>query len=192
MSILSQTLKIFLVAVFLNGSNVFAEEVDNGTDVNGDLIVSETLSLICGLSSKNPEITTECINKLVEIYQSGEVRGTAFKNYLSLQKVVLSEYAAAYMENALKQLVASSGYEDEINEKMCIESTSAKCSSVSNDTRDEIEYNNKLATNNAAILLETFKLKAQGANYDGIYTILDQVVPYKDDVAINNSSADES
>ena len=183
MSSLSRTLKIFLGAVLLISSNVFASDggsVDNGTDANGDLIVSPTLALRCGLSSQEPSITSDCVDRLAYDYKSGVVAGLEYANFSEMKKVILSEYATPYIENALKQLVASSEYEDEINKKMCVDSTSVSCSSASNDSRDEIEYNNKMAASNAAILLEALKLRAQDLNFNNIDVILDRVVPIKD------------
>ena len=189
MSRLVQILKIFLSAAFIISSNVYATDIDDGTDANGDLIVSPTLAMRCGLTSKEPNVTSDCISRLAYDYKTGVIKGMDFADFSDMRKTILSEYVASYMEGSLKQLVDASGYEDKINEEMCIDSTKASCSSVSKDTREEIEYNNKMAANNASILMDAVKLRAQELNYNNLETMLYNVVPAKDIDLSDNSLA---
>ena len=179
MRVLSPIIKIFFCFVLMTSTKVFASDMistDNGTDKNGDMIVAPTLALRCGLSSQSPDITSDCIDRLAYDRKSGTLVNSEFANYEEERLAILSEYASEYLKNSLKQMVLASGEEDKINEKMCIDSSKPSCSSASKDIREEIEYNNKLAANNAAIMMEALKLRAQGVNYDSVETILNQTV----------------
>ena len=76
---------------------------------------------------------------------------------------------------------------DKINEDICIDTTKPSCMNLSNDSRAEIEYNNKLAEYNAAILLDAVKLRAQDLNMESLNNMLSVIVPAKD-VDLSNKS----
>ncbi|MBR1948640.1 MAG: hypothetical protein IKA30_02475 [Alphaproteobacteria bacterium] len=190
MSKFVQIINVFLISVFFAIANANAVEMpstDDGTDENGDLIVAPTLALRCGLSSKEPDITPDCLDRLAYDYKSGKLVNDEFKNYDEERKAIIGEYSGAYFQNALEQLVAASGYEDKINEDICIDTTKPSCMNLSNDSRAEIEYNNKLAEYNAAILLDAVKLRAQDLNMESLNNMLSVIVPAKD-VDLSNKS----
>ena len=190
MSKLMQILKISLIAAIFMSAEVFAVEMpstDDGTDKNGDLIVAPTLALRCGLSSQEPDITPDCMDRLAYDYYSGKLVDDRFKEYDDERKAIVSEYAGAYFQTALTQLIEASGYEDKINEDMCIDATKPSCMGISNDSRAEIEYNNKMAAHNAATMLGAVKVRALELNMDSIVTILNQIVPGRE-IDMNKSS----
>lgn len=183
--------KIFFLSVaFIMTTNVvFAASslFDDGVDENGDVVVSPSLALRCGISSSDAVITADCIDRLAYDYKSGKIVGFSFSNYNEERKVIISEYVAAYLKNGLEQLVEASGYDDKIGEEMCMDDTKASCMSVSKDSRDEMEYNNKMATINATTLLDAVKLRAQELNLISLETLLNNVVPARD-VNLSNKS----
>ena len=65
------------------------------------------------------------------------------KKQIVIDKLILHG-TKIYLEKALEHLVYISEYENTINKKMCIDKSEPECMSVSNDTRAEIEYNNKI------------------------------------------------
>ena len=183
--------KIFFlsVALIMTTNVVFAASslFDDGVDENGDVVVSPSLALRCGISSDEAVITADCIDRLAYDYKSGKIVGFSFSNYNDERKVIISEYVAAYLKNGLEQLVEASGYDDKIGEEMCMDDTKSSCMSVSKDSRDEMEYNNKMATINATILLDAVKLRAQELNLISLETLLNNVVPARD-VNLSNKS----
>lgn len=184
-----QILKIFLIIALITSANVAVGTVttDNGTDQNGDLIVSPTLALRCSISSQEPNITEDCIERLAYDYKSGKLADEKFSNYKEMRKAIVSEYVAAYFENAIKQLVSASGYKDRIEKEFCINSSDPSCAGLSKDISEEIGYNNKLATDNAAILLDAVKLRSQDLNFNAVEVMLDKIVPAKE-VDLENKS----
>ncbi len=185
-----QILKIFLSIAFMSSSNAFAIDMstfDGGTDKNNEMIVSPTLSLRCGIISQDPNVTPDCVERLAFDYKSGKLALEEFATYREMRKAIISEYADAYFENALKQLVDASGYEDKINKELCIDSTEPSCATASKDIREEIEHNNKMAASNAAILLDAVKLRAQELNFNAVEVMLDKIVPAKE-VDLKNTS----
>lgn len=185
-----QILKIFLSAALMLSTKSFAADMistDDGTDKNGVMIVAPTLALRCGISSKEPQITADCMDRLAFDYKSGKPINDEFSNYRDESKAILSEYTASYFENALKQMVEASGYKDKVNEAMCINSTDSSCMGLSNDTREEIERNNKMASSNTTIILNALRLRAQELNFYNIETILNRIVPLRE-VDLDNKS----
>ena len=190
MSKLMQILNIFFLTAIMTVANAFAEDMpdlDSGTDKDGELVVAPTLAMRCGISSQEPNITTDCIDRLAYDYKSGKIVGFSFKDYNEERKAILGEYAGAYLKKALTVLVRVSEYEDKINEKVCVDNTKASCIGASNDTRAEIEYNNALALSNAVIMLDAVKTRAQQLNMDSVRTLLYKIVPAKD-IDVNNTS----
>ena len=190
MSILVKTISVFILTVILMITNAQAIEMpstDDGTDKNGDVIVAPTLALRCGISSQNPSITSDCLDRLAYDYKSGQIVSGDFLSYDDERKAIIGEYAGAYFQKSLEQLVEASGYEDKINKEVCIDSTELSCMSASNDTRAEMEYNNKLATSNTMIMLEALKLRSLKLNMDSVDIMLGTIVPTKD-VDLNNKS----
>lgn len=180
MSKLTQILASLSVIAIMTTANAVAQELlgpDNGVDENGTMVVAPTLALRCGLSSAEPQITQDCLDRLAYDYKSGVIVSGQFANYEEERKTVLSEYAGAYLEEALTQLVDVSGYEDRINKEMCIDKSEPSCMSVSNDTRAEIEYNNKIAADNASKMLSALKMRALEENMDRISDMLNDIVP---------------
>ena len=183
---LGQTLKFVLITLsvmLIALSQTCAEDLldtDSGIDKNGQLIVSPILALRCGLNSQNPSITSDCIDRLAYDYRSGKIVNDEFFSYEEEKNAIIHEYAAAYLKSAIEQLLEASGYEDRINKEMCFDSTNLSCASVSNDTREELEYNNKLAADNANIMIKAVRLRAQKLNFNGVVNILENVVPAKE------------
>ena len=182
---------IFLLfnAIFMI-ADVYAFEMpqtDSGKDKNGDLIVAKTLALRCGLSSKKTELSSDCIDRLAYDFRSGKVAGGIFDSYSAERKAILNEYAAAYIYKAMEQLIAASGYESRINKLTCANPTGDGCAAAPKDTRAEIENNNKLATDNAAILLDAIRLRASELNMYSVSNVLYNIVPVKE-VDLSNTS----
>lgn len=180
MSKLTQTLVFLLTIAFMTTANAFAEGMlghDDGTDENGTTVVAPTLALRCGLSSQKSQITQDCLERLAYDYKSGQVLLGNFANYDDERKTILGEYASAYLEKALEHLVYISEYENTINKKMCIDKSEPECMSVSNDTRAEIEYNNKIAAINAYKMLSALSMRAMEDNMDSISNMLNNLVP---------------
>ena len=164
---------------------------DDGRDKNGDLIVAKTIALRCGMSSHTPDITVDCINRLAYDYKTGKIPGGRFENYAAERKAILNDYANAYIQKAIEQLLASSSYKDRIDEMLCNDTTDTKCMSITKDTREELENNNKLAADNATIMLDAIRLRASQLNMDGVKNILYNLVPSRD-IDINDSSLAEA
>ena len=174
MSKWGQVLNIFFLIAIFTIANAFALEMpstDDGTDENGEVIVSPTLALRCGISSQDPNITTDCVDRLAYDNKSGKIVSSEFANFDDERKAILGEYAGAYLKKSLEKLVQASGYEDKINEDMCIDNTKPSCIGASNDTRGEIEYNNKLAAHNASIMLDAVNLRALQLNMDNRHAV---------------------
>lgn len=190
MSKLMRILNIFFLVAIMTIANAFAIELpstDDGTDKDGELIVAPTLALRCGLSSQEPNITSDCVDRLAYDNKSGKIISSEFASFDEERKAILGEYAGAYLKKAVEKLIQASGYEDKINEDMCIDNTKPACLAASNDIRAEIEYNNKLAAHNASIMLDAVKLRALQLNMDSMHNLLYNVVPVKD-VDITNTS----
>lgn len=170
---------LFFIAtiLFADAYAIDVPSIDDGTDKDGELIVSPTLAQRCGLSSQNPNIDTDCADRLAYDNKSGHIIDTRFNSYSEERNAILSEYVGAYLKKSLEKLVESSKYEDQINEDMCIDNTKASCKNVSNDTRAEIEYNNKLAASNASIMMDAVKQRALVLNVYGVKVVLDNIVP---------------
>ena len=182
--------KIFLSIALIISAKAFADEsisLDNGTDKNGEMIVSPTLAMRCGITSQEPDITSDCVDRLAYDFRSDELANKEFFDYKDMRRAIVGEYVTAYFEASIKQLINVSGYQDRIEDELCINTTSLSCSSISNDIRDEIEYNNKMASDNAAVLLDAVKLRAQELNFNSILVLLDKLVPEKE-VDLENKS----
>lgn len=184
MSKLTQIFGALSVIAVMTTANAYAimdfTGFDGGVDENGTTVVAPTIAMRCGLSSQEPQITEDCLNRLAYDYKSGVILGGQFANYEEQRKKILEEYASSYLEEALTQLVDTSGYEDRINKEMCIDKSEASCMSASNDTRAEIEYNNKIAADNASKMLSAVKMRALEDNLDSITNILDNLIPAMD------------
>lgn len=188
MSKLAKTLGILSVIAFMATANAFAQEIlgpDDGVDENGTMVVAPTLAMRCGLDSQNSQITQDCMDRLAYDYKSGVIIGGEFANYDEERKAILGEYAGAYLEEALAQLVDVSGYEDRISKEMCIKKSD--CPTASNDSRAEIEYNNKIAADNASKLLSAVKMRAFELNMDSVDNMLNALVPVME-VDLENKS----
>lgn len=190
MSKLMRILNIFFLVAIMTIANAYAIDMpstDDGTDKDGELIVAPTLALRCGLSSQEPNISSDCVDRLAYDNKSGKIVSSEFANFGEERKAILGEYAGAYIKKSLEKLIQASGYEDKINEDMCIDNTKPACMAASNDSRAEIEYNNKLAAHNASIMLDAVKLRALQLNMDSMHNLLYNIVPVKD-VDLTNTS----
>lgn len=166
----------FILALAMPGSAMSEKVLDNGRDTNDNFIVSETLALRCGVSSKNPAITEECIRRLAYDYKSG--RPPAFENYSDERRAIISEYTNAYMLKAISQMIAGGDYGDHIDE--LIKEDPTQTYELNNDTREKMEFSNKLVSDNTSLFLRTIDLRASQINFDNINTILDVLVPATD------------
>jgi hypothetical protein len=179
-----------LFSAIITIADVYALEMptmDNGKDKNGDLIVAKTLALRCGLSSQEPNITSDCIDRLAYDYKSGVVAGLEFKNYIEERKAILNDYANAYIQKAIQQLIDAGAYKDRIDEILCNDPTKPECMSLTKDSRKEMEDNNKLAADNATIMLDAIRVRASLLNMDGLKNILYNLVLTRD-VDLSNKS----
>ena len=155
---------------------VFAADMDNGTDSNGKFIVSQVLSQRCGLSSKQPDITEDCYKRLAYDYKTDEPTG--YSNFGAERKAIINDYVSAYIDDAVKQMTAAGKYEDRIDELIGKDPSAAP--SLDNDAREEIEFNNKLASDNSSLMLDTIDLRASALNMDSLVNMLDVLVPFTD------------
>ena len=178
---------LFATMLFAKAYAIDVPSSDDGIDKDGELIVSPTLAMRCGISSQDPNITTDCVDRLAYDNKSGHIIDSRFENYSDERKAILGEYAGAYLKKSLEKLVESSNYEDKINEDMCIDDSKSSCQNVSNDTRAEIEYNNNLASSNTDIMLDAVKQRGLLLNLYGVRVVLDNIVPTTD-VDLTNTS----
>ena len=180
---------LFLIAtmMFANAYAIDLPSTDDGTDKDGELIVSPTLALRCGISSQDPNITTDCVDRLAYDNKSGHIIDSRFENYSDERKAILGEYAGAYLKKSLEKLVESSEYEDKTNEDMCIDNSKASCQNASNDNRGELEYINKLTAESTFMMLDAIKQRGLLLNLYGVRVVLDNIVP-KTEVDLTNTS----
>ncbi len=190
---MKQLIKIFsfiLVITIIMVANTYAQELptrDDGRDKNGDLIIAKTLAFRCGISSQNPAITSDCIDRLAFDYKTGTIIDDKFENFADERKAILNEYAGSYIQKALEQLIASSSYEDKVNDMLCNDVTKPECMSLSKDIREEIEGNNSLAADNSAMMLDAIRLRSSQLNMDSVKNLLYNLVPERD-VDLSNKS----
>lgn len=175
-------LMIALAAAIFVGES-FAADMDNGTDANGRMVVSEVLARRCSLSSKKPEMTEDCFKRMAYDYKSNEPIG--YDSFSAERRAILNDYAAAYFLTSINEMIASGKYEDQIDELIGKDPTASV--SLDNDAREDIEFNNKLASNNSSRLLFAVNSRASAINMDNIANVLDRLVP-----AIDVDTADTS
>ena len=183
---MNKLVRFFIFMLFnvtVAATNIYALEMperDNGKDKNGDLIVAKALAFRCGLSSQAPDITSDCLDRLAFDYKSGVVAGGQYANYFEERGAILNDYANAYIQKAIQQLIESSSYKDRINDMLCNDPTKPECMNLTADTRKEIESNNDLASDNSAIMLDAIRLRASQLNMDSVKNMLYSLVPERE------------
>ncbi len=177
-------LKYLLFFGFLLGSFAAAAAIsDNGRDANGNLIVSEVLAKRCGLSSSNPIITTDCITRLAYDYKTGII--TDYASYAKERSAILHDYVGEYIYKSVRSMVSSGEYEDHIDE--LIGENPLETVSLDNDSREKMEANNKISSDNSSVFLEAIDLRASGINFNNINNVLNILVPLVD---VNTDNTD--
>ena len=169
-------LLIVLLANVLFCQISLAENKDNGRDANNTLIVSKILTLRCGLSSSDPGITEDCIRRLAYDYKTDLPPG--YENYELEKKAIINDYARAYLFKAINQKVLSGGYEDRIDELIKQDPTVSV--ELDNDSREKMEFNNKLASDNSSVFLQAIDMRSSIINFDNINNILNNIVKETD------------
>lgn len=145
------------------------------TDANGDVIISETLALRCGLDSENYEVTEDCINRLAYDYATDKI--VNFDSYGDEQNAIIGEYAADYIKMGSIALVDASHHEAEVAKMICTDKKAKGCSNEPSDTRTQLEYNNRLATDNSSLMLSAIKMRSAALNLQNVINLLEIYVP---------------
>lgn len=171
-------LQIVLLIAILFCNHLFAAEFDGGIDEYGNVIVSPTLALRCSISSKEPNITTDCIKRLAYDSKSGKLLNKEFANYAEERDAIVKDYIKPNFEKFAKILVDSANYEDRINALVCIDATAEGCANPANDVNTELSYNNKLALDNSKTMIDAIKARISTIQVFNITNILDNIVPY--------------
>ncbi len=146
---------------------------DDGTDTNGTFLLSPVLTLRCGLDSKSPEITEDCIRRLAYDYQTNAPVGYA--NYTQERQAIIGDYAKAYLVTSINGMIAAGNYETRIDQLVGKDPTIDI--SLDGDAREDIEFNNKLSSDNSTSLLNAIGYSAAVTNMENIRNILDTLVP---------------
>ncbi len=155
-----------------------AKSIDNGTNENGKMVVSKTLSARCGLSSSNPIVTEDCLKRLASdfIHNKEPLHNTTSDEEF---KAILSEYMSAYLAFAAEQLEKSSSHAEASDEKA---GKGTSVGSSNNDARADIEANNKLATDNSARLIDALDVRSMEININNVERMLETVKKISDDI----------
>ena len=148
------------------------------TNADGDLVVGETLAMRCGLDADNSDIDDDCINRLAYDYQTGKTY--TGDSYEEETQQIMGDYVKHYIRMAAQGLVVASKHKDDVAKMICVDTSGDGCKSVAKDTRTEIEYCNKLATNNANLLLDAIKMQSASLNLDNLTNVIDNFVPNTD------------
>lgn len=167
---------IVLLAQLIFCSVSKSEGLDNGRDSNDVFVVSEVLAYRCGVSSKDPALTEDCIRRLAYDYKTD--LPPAHGDYETEKKAILNDYSAAYFYKAIVQMIASGDYNDRIDELIKQDPTISV--SLDNDSREKMEFNNKLASDNSSIFLQAVDLRASKVNLENINNIVNNVVKETD------------
>ena len=163
---------LFVIQIILCGRLVYAAAPSNA---DGDLVVSETLALRCNLDADNSEITDDCIERLAYDYKSGKtLKGESFDEE---KQQIIGDYVKHYIQMSAKGLLTSSTHKDNVAKMTCVDSSEARCKKLSTDIRNEMEDSNKLATNNANMLLNTIKMQSATTNLENMVYFLDTFIP---------------
>ena len=178
------TYLIAVVAAILFGiSNVSAAERDDGTDHNGKFILSETLARRCGLSSQAPDITEDCIRRLA--YDKETDIPVGFFNFNDEQQSIIGDYVSAYMEQAVNGMINGGEYADRIDGLIGRDPTASI--SLDNDSREDMEFHNKIMNDNADVFSAAVNYRASQINMDNIISVLEMLVP-ETEVDVNDTS----
>ena len=156
--------------------SLIALELDDGTDSDGQFITSQVLAQRCGLSSKDPSITKDCIKRLAYDYKTGMPPG--YDTYNAERKAILADYTAAYFYKAIKQMIAGGDYEDHIDELIKQDPTATY--SLDNDGREKMEASNDLVSDSSSLFLQAIDLRASVINFDNMSNIVNEIVQQTD------------
>ncbi|MCQ2740583.1 MAG: hypothetical protein MJ210_00470 [Alphaproteobacteria bacterium] len=144
---------------------------DNGTDEDGRVIWSETLTNRCNLNSKKSNMD-DCIKKLASDYHFNKT--PEGNNYTSEVVQILHEQTSGYLTIALQRLVENGNYHDDsYNEQ----GEGAAGLDPAKDTRDVLERIGKSTQRNSEVLhhaLDSQELKSLSSKYETLYF---QIVP---------------
>ena len=162
-----QSLILLQLMISLSAFTAAAEEIiaDNGTNVDGKVILSETLVDRCDLEgSSNPVVSEDCIKKLTSDAKLGKAPNG--DDYETQAKKILKEQTNGYMEIALNRLIESSKHKEN-SEKI-----TGKDTGFSGDSRDDVEQIIKLNTdivNITADINDSIALKNTVVNTESLY-----------------------
>jgi hypothetical protein len=168
---------VILLVLSLSLLEVVAAQMDNGTNKNGKMVVSKTLSSRCGLSSNKPIVEMDCLKRLASDFIHNK---EPLNNMTSTEEfnAILSDYMSAYLAFAAAQLNKSSTYKDDSDE-LAGKGISAV---QNNDARADIEANNKLANDNSARLIDALDVRSMEININNIERMLDAVKGISQDI----------
>lgn len=134
---------------------------DSGTDADGKVISAKVLALRCQTSSKNPEISADCLNELAKDKKSDGRRG-GYNSWDQESRLIINDYARSYSQQAAKLLKDGGEHSEKIQER----------TKDSGDLRAPQENNNKVVEYTAARFLDA--LDARGS--DIVFTNVDNMV----------------
>ena len=175
-----------LTAVFISlfyTGNVLSVELDDGTDHNGRFIVPETLTKRCGLSSQSPVITGDCIKRLAYDRETNTPIG--FYDFDAEKRAIIGDYVTDYLEWGINGIINGGEYGDRIDELIGRDPTASI--SLDNDSREDMEFHNKIMNDNASVFSTAITYRASQINIDNMISILETLVA-ETEVDVNDTS----
>ena len=178
MKIVMRYLISILPIMILSTLDASAAFPDNGTNENGKMVVSATLSKRCGLSSDNPVVGIDCLKRLASDYIHSEAPGGIMSSQEEFDAII-SEYMAAYLAVAAEQLHKSGTYEEDSDK---LAGKDPELISADNDARADIEANNKISNDNSAREIDALDVRSMEININNVETMIGNVKKIADDI----------
>ena len=155
-----QTYLMAMLTAFIPFSQAFGLCEDNGTDLDGRVVVSEVFARRCGLSTQDYKMTEDCLKRLAYdmVYGNGyqsEDETFDFHSFAEEKERIISDYVQDYIATALKQLVEAGEHKDkaDILAGKMPEDLSLASPVRDNDSRQDLEEHGKLVSENTKVLL---------------------------------------
>jgi hypothetical protein len=129
------------------------------------------------LSSSNPIVGNDCLKRLGSdfIHDKEPLHNMTSKEEFN---AILSDYMSAYLAFAAAQLNKSSTYEEN-SDKLAGKGEGA---TSNNDTRVNIDANNKLSNDNSARLIDALDVRSMEININNIERMLEIVKEVSQDI----------
>lgn len=185
----------FILAILiLPKTGISVDNIDDGTNENGDMIIPQALRERCGLSSKNPNITDDCYKRLA--YDSQRGNSPVFEsfgeenlqNFEDLRNFITNDYTADYLKQAIQKMIASGEYDEHIGNLLCeletedeakkdCESYKDAQGNVNQDINTQQILHNKIATDNNSVMIDAIRIRSSMINLTNNSTMFDAIVP---------------